>query len=613
MKKFGLADGLGIVGVLVAVGWAPMLFDQLTSAKLLALACGGLFLAPFVVIRWRAIGRPTWGVLIPCAGVVFLVMWGVVSALGSGAPLWGSVLGWWGRGNGWLAWLGAAFLLLGAATLSVREVQRTISWLLGGATLVAIIGLFQAFGVSIPASTNGQVQGLMGNTNFAAGYFAIIASLALGRALTPTVLWQRIWAGALFACLAFLAWKTAAQQGPAALFMGVLALAATYLLLYRGRYRTIGLVSMGLAFALGCLALVMSFSATGPLAGLWAERSFAVRQEYWQTAIAIMSGQPFFGSGPDGFARFVSEYRPESFLQLLGPTMRVSAAHNIALQFGAALGYLGLVLWIVVFVGTVVALLRRILRAPVSSTAVTASVAGALTAYLVQGMVSIDMLPLLATGWLVAGLALACAREPAPVPVSAHGKKSKASTMSRVSSTTPIWVPITGGVLALTAGLVVGTQMDLNITLKSDVTEEQAIEILTDPKTPCAIRAQFAGQVLQSTPPDVSVPAVLTATDFDPRCGTMANLAAEALIRQKVFALAGPYVTDSVRYDPLSSFSWVLQGSLSLVNGYIPAAEAAVAEAQRLNALYPAPGDPRLVGEVQALADEIRLARERMP
>ena len=185
--------------------------------------------------------------------------------------------------------------------------------------------------------------------------------------------------------------------------------------------------------------------------------------------------------------------------------------------------------------------------------------------------------------------------------------------MSRVSSTTPIWVPITGGVLAITAGLVVGTQMDLNIALKSDVTEEQAIEILTDPKTPCAIRAQFAGQVLQSTPPDVSVPAVLTATDFDPRCGTMANLAAEALIRQKVFALAGPYVTDSVRYDPLSSFSWVLQGSLSLVNGDIPAAEAAVAEAQRLNALYPAPGDPRLVGEVQALADEIRLARERMP
>jgi len=52
---------------------------------------------------------------------------------------------------------------------------------------------------------------------------------------------------------------------------------------------------------------------------------------------------------------------------------------------------------------------------------------------------------------------------------------------------------------------------------------------------------------------------------------------------------------------------------LSLVKGDIPRAEAAVAEAQRLNALYPAPGDPRLVGEAQALADEIRLARERTP
>jgi len=32
----------------------------------------------------------------------------------------------------------------------------------------------------------------------------------------------------------------------------------------------------------------------------------------------------------------------------------------------------------------------------------------------VQGMVSIDMLPLLATGWLIAGLALALSREPVP-------------------------------------------------------------------------------------------------------------------------------------------------------------------------------------------------------
>ncbi len=65
MKKLGLADGLGIVGVLVAVAWAPMLLDQLTSAKLLALACGGLFLAPFVVIRWRAIGKKTRATMAP--------------------------------------------------------------------------------------------------------------------------------------------------------------------------------------------------------------------------------------------------------------------------------------------------------------------------------------------------------------------------------------------------------------------------------------------------------------------------------------------------------------------------------------------------------------------
>ena len=272
MRKFGLADALGIVASLVAMAWLPGAADPLTNIKLLLLVGGGLALAPAAFMRWKALGRPSWAIIVPAGAALLILVWGIVSAFGSGAPIWNSLLGWWGRGDGWLAWLGAVVLLLGATTLNTREVARTVAWLLGGASIVALIGLLQVAGVNIPEGAGGQVSGTMGNTNFAAGYFAIIAVLALGRALTQAVLWQRIWGGVLFVILAFLAWETQSSQGPAALAAGVVALGVAYSLLYRGRFRIAGLAASGVVIVLGGVLLVMSFFAFGPLARLWAER-----------------------------------------------------------------------------------------------------------------------------------------------------------------------------------------------------------------------------------------------------------------------------------------------------------------------------------------------------
>ena len=208
MRKLSLSDGIGLVAVVTAIAWLPGAADPLTYIKLLFLVGGGLALAPAVVMRWKALGRPTSAVLLPAGAALLVLVWGLISTFASGAPLWSSVFGWWGRGDGWLAWLGAAVLLLGATTLTRREVARAVTWLLGGATIVAFIGVLQIGGVNVPEGASGQVSGTMGNTNFAAGYFAILASLALGRALTQAVLWQRIWGGVLFVILAFLAWET---------------------------------------------------------------------------------------------------------------------------------------------------------------------------------------------------------------------------------------------------------------------------------------------------------------------------------------------------------------------------------------------------------------------
>ena len=594
MRRFGLADGVGLVAALVAVAYLPGLADPLTYPKLFVLAAGGLALLPAALLRWRT-GCATWSKTTLVAGVAaaLLVLWGLVSIIGSGAPIAVSLFGWWGRGDGWLALMGAVSLLLAAASLTVPEVRRAITWLLGGASVVALVGILQALGVEITGEgMGGAVTGLMGNTNFAAGYFAIMASLAVGRALRPGQMAERAWAGVLAVVLVVLAVLTDAVQGPAALAAGLVALFVLFALGHRGRFRVPLLAAAGVVVTVGAGLLVASFVGVGPLTRLWSEETFAIRQEYWQSAWNIMNGLPVFGTGPDGFARYVAEYRPESYVELLGPVLRVSAAHNIALQFGATMGWLALVLWLVVFVIAGVALLIRALRPLPGTPAVAlASVGGAFVAYLTQGLVSIDMLPLLATGWTVAGLALAVSRADTPRtepttparPQRGQGRKPVASK----TPTTPAWVPMTGGVLALAAAVLVGMQTSAAQSAVFVQSQDEALTVLSSGLTPCPPRINVAQQVVTQLPLEVSGPAINSAVAVDERCSPMIDFQSEVALQQGDTATAASSTQTGIDIDPLSAGAWILRGQFHLTSGDPVAAAADLAEAERLAALYP--------------------------
>ena len=610
MRRFGLADGVGLVAALVAVAYLPGLADPLTYPKLFVLAAGGLALLPAALLRWRT-GWATWSKTTLVAGVAaaLLVLWGLVSIIGSGAPIAVSLFGWWGRGDGWLALIGAVSLLLAAASLRVPEVRRAITWLLGGASVVALVGIFQALGVEITGEgMGGAVTGLMGNTNFAAGYFAIMASLAVGRALLPGPTAERAWAGVLAVVLLVLAVLTDAVQGPAALAAGLVALFVLFALGHRGRFRVPLLATAGVVVAVGAGLLIASFVGVGPLTRLWSEETFAIRQEYWQSAWNIMNGLPVFGTGPDGFARYVAEYRPESYVELLGPVLRVSAAHNIALQFGATMGWLALVLWLVVFVIAGVALLIRALRPlPGTPSVALASVGGAFVAYLTQGLVSIDMLPLLATGWTVAGLALAVSRVDTPTkepttaagPQRGQGRKPAASK----TPTTPAWVPMTGGFLALAAAVLIGMQTSAAQSAVFVQSQDEALSVLSSGLTPCPPRINVAQQVVTQLPLEVSGPAINSAVAVDERCSPMIDFQSDVALQQGDTATAATSTETGIDIDPLSAGAWILRGQFHVISGDPVAAAADLAEAERLAELYP---DPSLVeAPLQQLRDAL--------
>ena len=200
---------------------------------------------------------------------------------------------------------------------------------------------------------------------------------------------------------------TGASQAIGAGLAGVAVFIIAFALAYRGRFRTVGLIGAAGLTVAAVAGVVASAFGVGPLARLWADTGFTIRIEYWKGTLATFEALPIFGTGPDGLKRIMGQYRPESYVALLGEENKLDAAHNIVLHFAATIGVVGAFAWLIVMIGALVLLAHRVVRGPVASPALAAAITGAFVAYLVQGMVSIDMLPLIAIGWTLAGIALA--------------------------------------------------------------------------------------------------------------------------------------------------------------------------------------------------------------
>ena len=305
----------------------------------------------------------------------------------------------------------------------------------------------------------------------------------------------------------------------------------------------------------------------------------------------MTTGLPIFGSGPDGFARYVSEFRPESYVELLGPVRRVSAAHNIALQFGATLGVVGLLLWLVVMGSLVVLLLLRAARAQIVPVMLVVGVGGAWTAYIVQGMVSIDMLPLLALGWLVTGLLIATLRgtsAAAEPPAPEKGRKvSRPAPMPAPRRTPTGVVAGIGAAIALVPLVLVSMQISAVQAAGSVQSLDQAREVLLDAQTPCPLRVDLVQAVLQSEAGAQGSELVFDTYDLDPRCAPMYTFAAQVALTSGDLALADQVTAAAVEVDPLFSLTWLNRARYLLAAGDVAGARAALEETERLDALYP--------------------------
>ena len=570
------ADVIGLIAFLVLVTWWPWLPDPMNLPKLLVLVTGSLALAPFAVLAWYRVVRTPghWPLRIMTGAALALLLWAVISSFSGTSPMTVTFYGWYARNDGLLTLICLVMLLLGASTLSMRQVQRLITWLMAAASVVAVVSYLQVLGNPVTPNVGGTINGTLGNSNFAAAFLGTMTVLSLTQVFaSQRTHAARVWAGVLAAAMALLVLVLGSDaQGPATLGAALLGALLIWGLGVRGRWQPWARLGAVIATVASLIVLGMSFAGIGPLAPLWTGGTFQDRIGFWQSALGMAGAHPILGVGPGAFARFANEFRVDTTILLNGPNFAVSAAHNVPLHIAATLGWLATLLWIVLFAGTFGWLIWRVARNPMPQLATAAGVGAGLVGYLAQAMISIDMLTLVTTGWVLAGCTLAVAgaaaveqEVPTALGKSAAKKRptKRGPSRTQARALTPTWVLASSAGLGVAGCIAVLIQIMAVISAGSAVTgSPQANEALARALTPCNMRQQLAEAAFKSQMQPPTLDAVLTAARLDERCGRFSDVIAMDALSNGDLAEADRASAQSVQFDPLAAQPWMIRAQV---------------------------------------------------
>ncbi|HWJ62270.1 MAG TPA: O-antigen ligase family protein [Acidimicrobiales bacterium] len=340
-----------------------------------------------------------------------LVGWTVLATALSPQPLV-SLLGQYGRYDGLASLLCGAVLALAMVAFAGREPARlvAVAWavLAGGAVSLVVVvgqGLGWAWtGWGGPERAPDLIVGLVGNGNFSGALLALVVPFALG--LRSHVPQPGVRIGLLAGAVALaggVVW-TGTRGGVLALLAGVAAFGALTPELLPKVLRigvTAALVVGFAAIGVSSVSDVLADAAPQRLEAQLVPSSLRQRQNIWTGAGAMIRESPIVGVGPDAFALRFPEVRSSRADGLF--LIDADEAHNVYLDRGATAGLpaLAAYLWLV---GTVAVTAWRRRRSVVPEHRwLLAAFGGAFAGYLVQGVFSIDMVPLAVLSWLALG------------------------------------------------------------------------------------------------------------------------------------------------------------------------------------------------------------------
>lgn len=464
LARIGWASLVAAVG-LVPIAYTRALADPFSLPKATVwwiaavLAAAGVAAEALSTRSWPA---PRVGVALPMA---VLAGWTLLATAFSPQPVV-SALGQYGRYDGLASLVCGIVVALALVVFVGREPARlaAIAWaVLAGAAISVVVVVGQGLGWAWtgwqgPEQGPDAVVGLAGNSNFSGAVLALAIPFVLGlRAQEERLAVRRALLAGAVALAGGVLW-TGTRGGILALLAGIAAFGALAPSLLPKVLR------IGAAVLLGVGLVVVSVSSvtdalprSTPLGTerIFVRSSLQQRQNIWAGAGAMIRESPVVGVGPDAFALRFSDVRSSR----AGGRGLIEAdeAHDVYLDRAATAGIpaAAAYLWLVGTVG--VAAWRRRRSIPAEQRWLLSAFGGALAGYLVQGVFSIDMVPLAFLSWVAIGGLLVVA-DPKVVAW-------------RAETTGPVPRPLPVGAAIALVGVVV---LALGVALRPALADRQA-------------------------------------------------------------------------------------------------------------------------------------------
>jgi O-antigen ligase len=318
------------------------------------------------------------------------------------------IFGGFGRNSGLLAYI-ALIIIFGSATSLVlkvglsKAVIRPLIWL---SVILVSYGFLQILNLD-PVDWRviyNPVMVTLGNPNFAASILGMLFCFLFPQALSVEIkVRQRYLLIALCISITFVVFNAEAFQGLILIcigFFGSILIKIWYTV--KGNRWVILVLAL---FTIPIFIMILGFFGNGPLGSTLRQQTLLIRVEYWRTAIAMSRDNFLFGLGSSAFGDYFRFYRDKRTIELIGPNVTTSSAHNVLLDHLSSSGVLVFIIILSIQLLVLCVAIRRLLvNAHFDSLFVGLFLL--YLAYFAQSLISIDNLGLAVWGWLAGGLVL---------------------------------------------------------------------------------------------------------------------------------------------------------------------------------------------------------------
>ena len=381
------------------------------------------------------------------------IAWSLISIIVNQDSRVQQLFGVFGRNTGLLAYVALLILMINVASIKSEGIGPLVSKSLIFVGLLSTgYGLIQFLGLDpIPwTGTEGQITGLMGNTNFQSSLLGITSTatlcilLAQKNTLNLRVIYVSIIVINLFVIL-----KTQSLQGFLVFGVGALVVLNLYLKDRYSKSISVGVLACSL---LSLLLFGLGILNQGPLARFLHTPTIVLREFYWGAGINMVKANPLFGFGYDSYGDYYRMFRSPGSIVDYGPELASDAAHNVFIDI-AVNGGLPLLIIYCGLLGVVLFSAVKFIKRETSFDPYFATLFSCWVAYVSQTMISINQISLAIWGWVLAGAIVSyeiSTRELSTINPSHKGNSGKVKVEMQAKGVVAIFVgSIVGLIIAL--------------------------------------------------------------------------------------------------------------------------------------------------------------------